>query len=224
MYCLRIEIAINSYCRAAVSLFDLRFYLFMSLFVVKCNLSQACLLTLLRGMSLFIVVVGVTRGMFLSCVLRGYVFHFLFWDGFLFSFREYWRLFVGSVLTCCVSMALFAFINISASERCLSYVKCSTAFCPLHNGLQVIRHAYPLFYMVGKAGGKGGDGCSVMRNGLYRSAERCLWCGGTVRFGWWERLFHWTGEPFSPSGIGSSGWKYGRVGEAGGHVLMCEFV
>ena len=48
----------------------------MSLFVVKCNLSQACLLTLLRVMSLFIVVVGVARGMFLSCVLRGYVFHF----------------------------------------------------------------------------------------------------------------------------------------------------
>ena len=50
----------------------------MSLFVVKCNLSQGCLLTLLRVMSLFIVVVRVARGMFLSCVLRGYVFHFLF--------------------------------------------------------------------------------------------------------------------------------------------------
>lgn len=224
MYCLRIEIAINSYCRAAVSLFDWLFYLFMSLFVVKCNLSQACLLTLLRVMSLFIVVVGVARGMFLSCVLRGYVFHFQLWDGSLFCFREYWRLFVGSVLTCCVRMVLFAFLNSSGSERCLSYVKCSTAFCPLHNGLQVIRHAYPLFYMVGKAGWKGGDGCSVMRNGLYRSAERCLWCGGTVRFGWWERLFHWTGEPFSPSGRAFSGWNDGRVGEAWGHVLMCEFV
>ena len=224
MYCLRIEIAINSYCRASVSLFDLHFYLFMSLFVVKCNLSQACLLTLLRGMSLFIVVVGVTRGMFLSCVLRGYVFHFQLWDGSLFSFREYWRLFVGSVLTCCVSMALFAFINSSASERCLSYVKCSTAFCPLHKGLQVIRHAYPLFYMVGKAGWKGIDGCSVMRNGLYRSAERCLWCGGTVLSGWWERLFQCKEEPFSTSGRAFSGWNDGRVGEAWGYVLMCEFL
>lgn len=196
----------------------------MSLFVVNCDLSQAGLLTILCGMSLFIVVVGVTRGMILSCVLRRYAFHILLWDGFLFCFREYWRLFVGIVLTCCVSMALFAFINSSAPERCLSYVKCSTAFCPLHNGLQVIRHAYTLFYMVGKAGWKGVDGCSVMRNGLYRSAERCLWCGGTVRFGWWERLFHCTEEPFSPSGRTFSGWNDGRVGEAGGLVLMCGFV
>lgn len=196
----------------------------MSLFVVNCNLSQVCLQTLLCGMSLFIVVVRVTRGMFLSCVLRGYVFHFQLWDGSLFSFREYWRLFVGSVLTCCVSMVLFAFLNSSASERCLSYVKCSTAFCPLHNGLQVIRHAYTLFYMVGKAGWKGVDGCSVMRNGLYRSAERCLWCGGTVRFGWWERLFHCTEEPFSPSGRAFSGWNDGCDGEAGKLLLMCGFV
>lgn len=196
----------------------------MSLFVVKCNLSQVCLQTLLCGMSLFIVVVGVTRGMFLSCVLRGYVFHFLFWDGFLFCVRESWRLFVGIVLTCCVRMVLFAFLNSPGSERCLSYVKCRTAFCPLHNGLQVIRHAYPLFYMVGKAGWKGIDGCSVMRNGLYRSAERCLWCCGTVRFGWWERLFHCTEEPFSPSGRAFSGWNDGCDGEAGGHVLMCDSV
>ena len=224
MNCLRIEIAINSYCHAAVSLFDWRFYLFMSLFVVKCNLSQAGLQTLLCGMSLFIVVVRVTRGMFLSCVLRGYVFHFLFWDGFLFCVRESWRLFVGIVLTCCVRMVLFAFLNSPGSERCLSYVKCRTAFCPLHNGLQVIRHAYTLFYMVGKAGWKGVDGCSVMRNGLYRSAERCLWCGGTVRFGWWERLFHWTEEPFSPSGRAFSGWNDGCDGEAGELLLMCDSV
>ncbi|CCZ14769.1 unknown [Prevotella sp. CAG:487] len=77
MYCLRIEIAINSYCRAAVSLFDWLFYLFTSPFVVKCDLSQAGLLTILCGMSLFIVVVGVTRGMILSCVLRRYAFHIL---------------------------------------------------------------------------------------------------------------------------------------------------
>ena len=49
----------------------------MSLFVVKCNLSQGCLLTILCGMSLFIVVVGVTLGMVLSCVLRRYAFHIL---------------------------------------------------------------------------------------------------------------------------------------------------
>lgn len=224
MYCLRIEIAINSYCRAAVSLFDWLFYLFTSPFVVKCDLSQAGLLTILCGMSLFIVVVGVTRGMILSCVLRRYAFHILLWDGFLFCVREPWRQFVGIVLTCCVSMALFAFINSSAPERCLSYVKCSTAFCPLHNGLQVIRHAYPLFYMVGKAGWKGIDGCSVMRNGLYRSAERCLWCGGTVRSGWRERLFHGTEGAFSLSGRGFSGRKNGREGETGELVLMSDFV
>lgn len=143
---------------------------------------------------------------------------------FLFCVRESWRLFVGIVLTCCVRMVLFAFLNSPGSERCLSYVKCRTAFCPLHNGLQVIRHAYPLFYMVGKAGWKGIDGCSVMRNGLYRSAERCLWCCGTVRFGWWERLFHCTEEPFSPSGRAFSGWNDGCDGEAGGHVLMCDSV
>lgn len=196
----------------------------MSPFVVKCDLSQAGLLTILCGMSLFIVVVGVTRGMILSCVLRRYAFHILLWDGFLFCFREYWRLFVGIVLTCCVSMALFAFINSSAPERCLSYVKCSTAFCPLHNGLQVIRHAYTLFYMVGKAGWNGIDGCSVMRNGLYRSAERCLWCGGTVRSGWRERLFHGTEGAFSLSGRGFSGRKNGREGETGELVLMSDFV
>lgn len=191
---------------------------------MKCDLSQASLLTVLCGMSLFIVVVGVTRGMILSCVLRRYAFHILLWDGFLFCVREPWRQFVGSVLTCCVSVTLFAFLNSSGSERCLSYVKCRAAFCPLHNGLQVIRHAYPLFYMVGKAVWKGVDGCSVMRNGLYRLAERCLWCGETVRFGWWERLFHWTEEPFSPSGRAFSGWNDGCDGEAGGLVLMSGFV
>lgn len=177
----------------------------MSLFVVKCNLSQVCLQTLLCGMSLFIVVVRVTRGMFLSCVLRGYVFHFLFWDGFLFCVRESWRLFVGIVLTCCVRMVLFAFLNSPGSERCLSYVKCRTAFCPLHNGLQVIRHAYPLFYMVGKAGWKGIDGCSVMRNGLYRSAERCVPVDGKGFFMVRKGLSHCLEEAFPDGRTGVKG-------------------
>lgn len=100
---------------------------------------------------------------------------------------------------------MFAFLNSSGFERCLSYVKCSTAFCPLHNGLQVIRHAYTLFYMVGKAGGKGGDGCSVMRNGLYRSAERCFPGDEKGFFIGRKSLFHRLEEPFPDGMTGASG-------------------
>lgn len=89
-------------------------------------------------------------------------------------------------------------------------------FCPLHNGLQVIRHAYPLFVWRE-------NGARRWRR-VFRHAERALSVGGTVLMMWRNGAFRVMRKAFSLGGRAFSGWNDGCDGEAGGIVLMCGFV